>query len=327
MGGASFSSLTEDSTSSVPLYDPNYAKDNPDKTWLEILDYYSEYCEDNYTAVTGEKKGIGIGAAKMRRRVCQDWAENKNRAGTNPALNGSCLKDLLNWIKEEIEYNIFGGSPPSTKPSTICFIAGGFALMNVIAVILGIFYFGSSILDQFEFLFKTVFGFTGSFVRWSEDITGRIASFISSSETSLLIGFKYFFDLALIVSNWIIDNTQVNYNLLELNVLTFFVWMGTIVLKDIIIFEEDFEDSAVKKIYRIFDWPFRSVRQVVEWLTEGKGLIYWVTWFFLLPFDCGSMVVSLVVYGVLYLIEQLLEVITNKSKPTNSHFNLKKNKK
>lgn len=289
----------------VPLYDPTYGWDNKNISWDQADTYFEDYC------MSYKFKGE---AGSNRALKCKSWADqmaSKNK-GISPESK-SCFIQLLSYFEKLIEYKIFGKGTEPEEPGWVCMITGGFALINTLGLIAIIFYFGSSVLTQLEWFFGKIFGVGGSFVNWTSSITGRVATFLSSQESVLFTGFKYFFDLALIVANYIIESTDVNIYLLELNVVTFFAWMATWIITDIVIFEEDFETSGVRKIYRVFDWPYRTIREVIEWLSNGKDIIYWITSFFLLPFDCGSLVISYIVYGVLYLLTELLDVITNKS--------------
>lgn len=292
------------------LYDPTYGKNDPTVNWWGVRNYYDDYC---YGLPDSMEDAL---LHNYKVDNCLKFGElmaNKNKGVSEEPDQESCLIQVLNYIKGEIYYKILGKGIQPLEPGWVCMLTGGFALVNVLGLIAIIFYFGSSVLTQLEWFFGKIFGVAGSFVNWTSSITGRVASFLSSQESVLFTGFKYFFDLALIVANWIIESTDVNVHLLELNVITFFAWMATWVITDLIIFEEDFEDSGVRKIYRIFDWPYRCVREVIEWLSNGKDIIYWIVSFFLLPFDCGSLIISYITYGVLYLLTELLEVITNKT--------------
>lgn len=293
------------------LYNPTYGKNDPTINWYGVDNYYDSYCRE----LDRETAQVLVG----KYETCKKWAKHMTESATNsnkgdkPPEKTSCFIDLLNYLKALIYYKVMGKGIEPLEPGWVCMLTGGFALVNVLGLIAIIFYFGSSVLTQLEWFFGKIFGVAGSFVNWTSSITGRVASFLSSQESVLFTGFKYFFDLALIVANWIIESTDVNVHLLELNVITFFAWLATWVITDLIIFEEDFEDSGVRKIYRIYDWPYRTIREVIEWLGNGKDIIYWIVSFFLLPFDCGSLIISYITYGVLYLLTELLEVITNKT--------------
>lgn len=225
----------------------------------------------------------------------------------------SCTSQLLGFLIDSIKHWINPNDNPSAStPDSLCIVLGAFGLLVVMVALGLIMFYGGEFLNVARWVFNFVIGGLGDGARYTSNFISKVATDITESESAITLMFKYAFDFVRDSIEYIVEYTYVNRYLLLLNIITAFLTAMLAVINETLWLESEFEGSLMQKCFKVFDWPFQFIMDFVEKLDGGKGILYYIAKFFVLPFEGGALALGFVVSGILYLIEQILEVIREK---------------
>lgn len=225
-----------------------------------------------------------------------------------------CTEEVLVFIVESLKHWLKPKDNPKTpsKPSTTCAIAGALGLIVVLILFGLLAVYAGKILDVIKWIFSFIVGGITGGGRFTSNFIQKIGTDIIESEGTFATLINYVWNMFSDTVELILTYTNVNRYLFFLNVITLFLVMAFYVINDVLYIKKQYEGSIMQKVYNFLDWPFKFILDYIEYLDDGKGFFYYVTKFFVLPFEAGVLALSFVVSGILYILLQILTILKEK---------------
>lgn len=319
-------------TSSTPLGNPTFKG----ATWADTHKYYYDLCENDpsrawyWYAADTLKLGDNLSTCS---RFADEEANKEN--GEAPGLIAQEILDALDWIwanildglnaywdcvKEANSYWFYKiiellKSEPPTKPAppspnALCILmALGFDVVIITIVGLILFGYGGPLTDALGFLSRNISSFVQS-----------VAGYIYQFGSYVIFGGKYLFDFARELANILADAVGANNLLVMLNLITGIATAICAVILEFLEVEQDWEGTYFQDIFEFVNAPFDVIMDVVQHFA-GKGLIYHIIKFFILPFEAGTLLLSLLIGGIWFVFEQFIQTITSDDPIQDSNLN------
>lgn len=231
-----------------------------------------------------------------------------------PPPDPGCFKQMLKYAVAWIEYAIFStpGSSAPVAPDGWCLFEGGFILLIVVAVIGLLAVYAGPFLESLGGLF-------GTLAQFLEFIWNNLFSLFSTVVEFVTFGFRYIVDgwkLILVsieyIKEFVVDLTGANGYLVIANLLTVLVWCISQLSLELFEVELEWEQTDFYNIFEFLDTPIHMILDFIESLTDGeKNILYYVCKIFMIPFEIGVLVISLLIGGVWYLFKEMLDIIRN----------------
>lgn len=305
---------------SITLFDPGYGVGNPNISWMDVYNYYDEMCreadDDTYDALRSwvkENLPVSKWTLRTKGQYCSDWGESmatKNKK-TGPPDEKNCVKQVWDYCIDNILNKIDPKKYPNKpeEPSLTCSIVGIMGLAVVVVAIGFILVYSFEFLVIAKWIVSTLLSVLKGGAVYTSGFVSRVGVDIVQSEGTLVTLVKYALDMFFDLVTFIVDWTDVAPGLLYLNVVTLFALGISIVFKDTEILIDRFEGTIYSEVFKICNWPFKFIMSAVEDLVGGKDLIYYLVKFFVLPFEGGTLILSLLIGTIIFILEQFLAVI------------------
>lgn len=256
---------------------------------------------------------------------CKNYAQDETDKYFNLPPRTDCFADVWNYLYGLLKYKLGLTTLIPVDPGTMCWYGAGVSVVGIlmgiimiVVVIAAVVMMLSDFLGPVEWGISKVLGLFGFTADWTSGFVTRVGNFIIGNESTVVIGAKYLLDIFRDVYEVIISYTNVNNVLLGVNALTLALVLLSEVAIDAIEVEHRWEGSYFDVIYHILNWPIELVLDVVEHFTGGKGFIYYLGQFFALPYQAGALVLSMVIGGIVFVVEQLIAVIKEDAESEQS---------
>lgn len=224
-----------------------------------------------------------------------------------------CLSDVTKYLIEVIEYYVLQSTTTKpTAPSSTCIVIG--LILAVVAIlVLGLLaVYAGPVLTSMGGLFATL----AQFLEW---IWSSFESIFTTTIDYVTFGFQYILDgwnlllrVITYLRDFITDLTGANRNLVLLNLLTAFTWLISQLLLELFEVELEWEQTDFYNIFEFLDYPLKAILSFVEDFSGGsKNVLYYLVKVFLIPFEIGTLSISMIVGVVWYLVKELIDIIKN----------------
>jgi hypothetical protein len=323
MGGNSSVPIENDDTVPIDLYNPSFTPTGneryPEK---EVWAYYYNYCMKNYDILKNNPAfgGIKGGDEFPEIQWCGEWGtymeelDKPNQVTRLRPVNAGCVKEVWNWLISSILHVLNPKKYPDLpeKPGVVCSTIGIMALLVLGMAMLAVLYFFGSAVGIARWVWDALTGTVKGSILYSSTFVLRMGTAIIEEEGPFVNAVKYLVDVFFDLINFIIRQTEVAPGLLYLNVATLAALLITMVVKDAECLEERFKGTIYADIFRVVDWPFEFILKLVQDFAGGKGLFYYIAKFFVLPFQGGALMLSLILGSIGFVFEELLAVIRER---------------
>lgn len=308
---------SDDDSSTNTLYDPHYEPPAGGSD-IALWKYYYDYCRegDNYDSLKANSAYGNIDKL-LENPWCAEWARQmEDKSGSmitelQDPLSPGCTKEVWMYIKGNILHLINPDKyeKPEDAPGMVCSIIGLFAIFNILGALGLIAYFGKNIFDVVTYVFGSLFGIVRSGAVYTSGFISKVGTTITEDEGPIVNLIKYMLDWFFDLVNGVISLTEVSPGLLYLNVLTLAALMIAVVFKDTECLIDRFKGTIYSTVFKIVDWPFQFILDVVQQIDQGKGFFYYLAKFLVLPFQGGALALSLLIGSLLFVLDQFLAVV------------------
>lgn len=208
----------------------------------------------------------------------------------------TCLKEIIVYIGEKIK----GNSP--LAPSIDCWIMGGMIIVTIIFAVGGTLYFGSDII-------KFVVGIPINMVKslFSADVA--IAQYFQIAFSNVAYLARTVTGFLVDMTTYMAELTNSDMRLWLLLLGTFLVYLATQLGIELADADSEWIGSLFYDVFKVIDWPFEWVAEQIKKAT-GNGVLYWISRIILFPFQIGTFGVSFIIGGMLYILRELYEQLT-----------------
>lgn len=221
----------------------------------------------------------------------------------------SCTQEICDFFKAFWDKIILKkpNVPPVKQPSILCWAGFVYTATLVIGVVGLISLFATGLFEGF--------GVVASFF---ESIFSNITSFFSTIVEYITFGFQYvidgwklMWDGIAVIRDFVVDLTGANGYLVSANLLTILAWCISQLVLEFFEVELEWEQTDFYNIFEFLDTPIHWGLDFIEEVTGGKDIIYYLCKIFLIPFEVGILIISLVIGLIWFLIKELIDVIRN----------------
>lgn len=219
-----------------------------------------------------------------------------------------CVKEVWNYVIGKIKYAVGLQETPPLAPSGDCWVSGGIPLLVLGAVIGIILYYGQSAIQFLAGILKMPINAIKSL--FSADVD--IAQYVQLAISNVTYFFRQFFGWYFDTTNYLSEITNSSEKIWILVSLTAFAYLASQLGIELVGADVAWHGTIFYEVFKVIDYPF-------EWLSGevkdalGDGILYWLFRVIEFPFQLGMMVISFVMGGIVYVVKEIWENLTENA--------------
>lgn len=255
-----------------------------------------------------------------RNKKIRDDTEREPSPSFGDVDFGGCTKQLLEYIWDLLKYAIFDTPvPPDAKPDGWkCWTAGifGVALIALIIITVAVIA-GPAIIGGLTFLgpiasvFESIISQLETFINFMAEYTAIVLYYVKSGWNFLIENGKKLSDL-------IADVTGAYTPLVLLNFFTAVAWGLLQIALEFYEIELEWKNSDFYDIFEFFNTPITWILDLIKGASSDTPILYYIAKFFAVPFEVGTLLISLLVGGVWELMKELVAILKDHFKSNKS---------